>query len=413
MKYKYLKINKSQIFLSPSKDVRTVYIDILIKAGSLYEKKEKWGSFHFLEHLMFDGSKIFPDKQSLENFKEEFGININGSTYGEKMEFWFRFPDINIDQGLKFFEDFIFNSLISFKKKERELSVINQEINDYWNNPSNRFSHKIKENLFGKNHIFTNNNLGQTNTLKKITQRELISLYHRFFQPQNMIIGITGNFDLKTMSSKITAIIKKYKNTKSIKLIIPETKPVKKIIKHKDDVQQSQVVITWPTKRFEIKEYLTLRIINFIIGGNSNSLLFQEIRNKLGLVYNIKSNIVSWPNTNSPEIFASVETKNVNMLIEKIKEITENLSKTGISEEKLQKTKNYINIQTLMGSDTIYHICENNVFNIFRYQKLITPEDFIKIAKEITLEEINQMIKKVFNWNNAYINIMSPKTKNN
>jgi predicted Zn-dependent peptidase len=176
-----LKINKSKIFLHSTKDVRTVYMYIIIKAGSWYEKSDKKGSFHLLEHLMFDGSKKFPDQKSMEDYREQFGISNNASTGGERMNFWFKFPDINLDQGLVFFEDFIFNSLVSFDKEERELGVITQEFNDYWNNPDNRFNQKITENLVGKNHIFADNSLGCPDSIKKLEKKIFNRYLSSFF----------------------------------------------------------------------------------------------------------------------------------------------------------------------------------------------------------------------------------------
>jgi predicted Zn-dependent peptidase len=225
-----------------------------------------------------------------------------------------------------------------------------------------------------------------------------------------MFIGIIGNFDKEKMALKIKKIIKKYKNTKQKKNKFLKINPEKKIVKYTDDVKQSQIVIDWITEKLEFKEYLTLRLINFIIGGNSNSLLFQEIRNNLGLVYNIRSRSLDWPNANGFEITTSVDNQNTNLLIEKIKETLQKFVDIGINQEKLQKTKNFMNIQTLMGSDTIYNICENTIYNLFYYGKIMTPEDFIKAANQITPDEINQMIKKIINWDNSHISIMSPNT---
>jgi len=213
-KPKVFIINKAKVVLHQVENVRSIQISCMVKCGSWYENSNNLGISHFLEHMLFQGTKNLPTPEIMTEFAKENGICPNAFTNGKMINFYLEIPDVNLDKGLKAFEETIFNPIIPQEKMEKELDVITQEFLSKWDRPESRFYKKINEHLFGKDHTFCRDTLGQIDNLKKITSNDLKKLHQQYFQPQNMVIAIVGNFGrVSNLKIKLTKILSKRSNS--------------------------------------------------------------------------------------------------------------------------------------------------------------------------------------------------------
>lgn len=410
-KTKILEINQAKVALYPIKEVRSIVVDIMIKSGSWNEPETDWGAFHLLEHMLFQGSKNLESHEKIEIFKQENGISNNGRTGGRSTSYTFKFPTISVNQGFDFIENFIFNPLFSQNDLNREILVIEQEYKDKWDNPLARFDKKIYKNLFGEKHIFQRDGLGQPEYIKTLNRSNLQEIHKKNYQPQNMIISVVGNFEVKNVKQKLNTILKKQANSIINNFDPPKIHPKNKMVNYRDQVSQSYLVIDWflsKNKNFDIKTRYGLSIVNYILGSGASSLLFKKIRQELGLVYNIKSQNFYYPKAHLFEIWASVDTKNLNLLIENIKNILNDFLDKPIDNKIFTRARHFMDLQTLMSFDSIHSISNSLIEDIFTYNKIYSPEESIQIAKSIDAEEIRLLLKKLLDWENAYISIMTP-----
>ncbi len=403
-------INKAKIALYKMDNVRSVFVDIKIRAGSYYEKGDNWGVFHLLEHLLFAGTEKLPNHQTIEDFKYDHGIDFNGTTSGRYISFWFKFPDTEINAGVFLIDQIIFHSTIPKKQIDKEISIISQEYQDRWDSPYRRFGLKINENIFGKNNFLIRDGIGQPEYLKKISREKIINLYHQYFQPQNMVISLVGNFNQTSIIKSIKQIFNKNSNTFLPKL--PSTKINKNLknLNHQDNINQTYLSIDWfKKKKYSIQERFALNAVNFILGSGTNSILYQKLRHELGLVYDINSRFVEmYTDINFFEVWSSVENKNSQKVIDIIKIETDNFISQGISQEIFTKIKKYLDFQTLMSFDSINGISSHIINNLFYENKIYTPQETLEITNKITADQAIGLAKEIFNSKNMTINTMTP-----
>jgi predicted Zn-dependent peptidase len=126
-----LRINRAKVILYPIKSVRSIEINVMINIGSWYEVSKKFGISHFLEHMLFHGTKTMPSAESMMNFVKENGIYTNAYTNGENINFYLNIPDVNLDKGLEVLEQAIFYPLLPKDKIKNESNVIIQELKSY------------------------------------------------------------------------------------------------------------------------------------------------------------------------------------------------------------------------------------------------------------------------------------------
>jgi predicted Zn-dependent peptidase len=275
------------------KAVRMVSVTVIVKAGSQYENKNQQGYFHLLEHLMMTGTEKFGSFKELSNYQEEHGIRMGATTSRNQMVFWFDFPDIYISESLILIEEILFHSKINFDNIENEISIIEQEYNDCWNNPYNRFNFEIEKRLAGEECNLINDVLGTPESIKTATRKELTGLYKKYFQPNNMCWGISGNFDWNKIGKLLNKIIPS-KNTqkKETKFVIKNWKPSFEKIIYKSRIEQPYIWIYWQmpsSEKYSMTKKYGLNLFNYMIGSGKHSFIVNRIRQELGLAYGIGS----------------------------------------------------------------------------------------------------------------------------
>lgn len=405
-------INKAKIVLFPLKSVRSIEININIRCGSWYETGDNWGAFHFLEHMLFQGTKNYPSAEKMMEFAKDNGIYSNAYTSGEMINFYLSIPDINMDKGLEALEETIFNPIFSEKKIKNELKVITQEFLSRWDRPDTRFSYKIDESLFGKNHIYNRDGIGQINYLEKISSKDLKKLHQQYFQPQNIIINITGNIENKSkLIKKLTEILTKYPNTYKSKIKYPPIKPssLKTVIYH-DKPEQETIILTWlleKNKKNNRLKKISNSVFNNIFGNGIDSLLFKTFRLKYGLVYGIRSSISYKKNCSFFEISCQIDPQNSQKFLKIFKQKLKILI-DQIDKKMFDKTIKYLNYQSLMTYDSVRDISETITNQSFRYKKIFLPEDYNNLAKKINFKKTIDYFKQKITWKDRYTFIMTP-----
>jgi len=111
--FRQININGALVALYKTNSLKTISLDVRIRAGSWYEDSEKWGKAHLLEHMMFQGTEMFSDSKAMEIYKEENGIWSNASTSGQRIELIMKMPSESIIAGLRLMEEMLFKTKIS------------------------------------------------------------------------------------------------------------------------------------------------------------------------------------------------------------------------------------------------------------------------------------------------------------
>jgi predicted Zn-dependent peptidase len=405
-------INKTKIILFPIKNVRSVKINTSIKCGSQYEKGKSWGIFHLLEHMLFTGTQKFPSAEKISEFNKENGIYSNAFTNRKRILFIQDIPDINLNKGLEIFEEVIFNSLIDETKMKNEFKVINQEFLSKWDRPENRFLYKTNKHIFGKDHIYTRDGLGQIDFIEKIPVANLKKIYLKYFQPQNLTISITGNFSTnQKLIKKMTEILTKYQNNYQPTIKYPLIKPSnKKTIIHYDNPKQDQINLIWileKNRKNNRLEQISNSVFNNLFGRGSDSLLFKIFRQKYGLVYGIGSSVLDYENCSLFEISCQIDPNNSQKFLKLLKKELKNIF-DQIDLKTFQRTINYLNFQTLMTYDSVKGISDMVTNESFEYKEIFLPEDYINLSKEINFQKTINYFKQKITWENKYLFKMTP-----
>jgi len=207
----YLKFNLwngIEVFLKEEKSYPLVSFMVIVHSGNLYEKPEELGLAHFLEHMLFDGTKNF----KREKLKEEFsnsGIYVNAFTREDYTAFFFTSPSKELQKGIYLLSEMLFESTFPDEEFEKEKNVVIEEIYMEIKREENLHDIEAKKYLFSGT-PYSNPILGYEETIKNLKKENLINFWKKHYIPSNMSIIAIGDFEIENIMEIINLYFGKY-----------------------------------------------------------------------------------------------------------------------------------------------------------------------------------------------------------
>ncbi len=312
------KLDNGLTVLFEKRKLPVVTVSTAIRFGAEYESAELKGISHFIEHLVFKGTKKRNVKQISEEVEKKGGI-INAFTSEEITSYWNKLPSKYLSTGIDLSSDLVLNPLFERDALERERKVILEEIKMYHDNPQFYVFEKIKELLFEK--PFGMHITGTSETMTSITRQDILKIFNSVYSTDRMILTVIGKADFKEICELGNKIFPKTNNT--LKESVPVRKNAESIEKRKG-IDQANLILGFHFPTLKDKYRYSAEIFDVILGKGMSSRLFQEIREKRGLAYSIKGFLEQDKNYGYELIYAGTtkdQVKKVKELI--LKEIKE------------------------------------------------------------------------------------------
>lgn len=325
------KLDNGIVIIHEKRDIPVVAVATSVKYGAQYESADIKGISHFIEHLVFKGTKKRNVDKISRDIESKGGI-INAFTGEEITCFWNKMPSKYFSLGADISRDLVINPLFEKEPLERERKVILEEIKMYNDNPSTFVLEKIKEKLYKC--PFNMSIAGTIDTVSRLSRQKVIDLHNSVYISNNIIFSVVGNakwedvlIEAKKFPKKNGKIKKFPKNFSLMKNLKSFSMPRKSIIKEdflglkspvalplsiehdfkikelnvilnngigiykRKGIDQAHEVIGFHMPKLNDKNRYAAEIYDGILGGGMSSRLFQEIREKRGLCYAIKSNL--------------------------------------------------------------------------------------------------------------------------
>ena len=385
----------------------SVAIGIWIGVGSRYETKRINGISHFLEHLLFKGTK----KRSCQQLKqaiEGVGGSFNGFTSEEATCYLVKVVNKYASLGFDILSDMVRNPLLKNEDVEAERKVIGQEIKMYEDLPSH-YVHEIFDGLLWPHHPLGRNIAGTLRSISAIKRKDLFDYWEKYYRAKNIVLAVVGNFEEERMRelaghylSKVGkgerqkfSPAKKEKNSPGIKLIFKET-------------EQAHLCLGGKGLPRNHPDRYGLNILATILGGNMSSRLFREVREKRSLAYEIAAGSKEYYDTGAFVVSAGVapgKTKEaLRVILKELKKVKER----KVEEGEMKRAKEFLLGQLLLGLE------DSSTYMLWLGGQQIT-EGRIKSFKEVkskinrvNREDIKRIATALFREENLNLALIGP-----
>lgn len=390
--------------------LKSISLGIWVKAGSIIETKENSGVSHFIEHMLFKGTKNRSSKELAREIDNLGGI-LNAFTSKECTCFYVKLLDEHIDIGIEVLSDMILNSCFDKKDIEKEKSVILEELKMYEDSPDDLSYDLLLENIY-KDHSLGMNILGDRNTLKNFKRENILDYYNKYYVPNNSVISICGNFNFEEIVEKIKDKFKTWEAKEaSINTTEPKFNPC--IIKKNKDIEQVNLTINLKAiPMINDREVYALSVVNNVFGGSISSRLFQKIREEKGLVYSIYSSQTLYQECGELGIFASTSNENVEEVYKLILDEIDLIRNEYISLQEIHESKEQLKGSYMLDRESTSSRMMSNGKNLLMRNKVDDEQDIIDYINNVEYQDVVEIIEKVFNKENIGVCIVGKDVEN-
>lgn len=368
-----------------------VTIQCTVFTGSNSEEKKQAGISHFLEHMIFEGTTARPDAQIITNEIERLGGEFNATTENEYVSYYITIQNKHLLKALGVIADIYKNTLIEKSKVEKERKVVIDEVKMINDNPRSYQMIMFEKTIF-KKHPLKNPIYGTLSTLKSISRDELYRYYKKIYIPNNTLITVVGNVpDPSDDIKKQFNSLHKQKMPSQKRYLEPPQKRMQ--VKEKKSIEQSYLTLGWKTVSAKHSDIYILDVIAAILGRGGSGKLYDEIRNKRGLCYNVGIYHNYFSDIGYVAIYCAAQKKNMPIIKELIMKEVQKLQ--NISEQDLNDAKTYLEGDLVVKCASTQYIADELTF----WERLTKAEDFaayIKKIQRVTEHDIKQTAKKYF-----------------
>jgi len=275
------RLSNGLTILFEKRKMPVVSVSASIKQGFAYESEKIKGISHFVEHLMFKGTKSRSHTEIAEEIEKKGGI-LNAYTSEEVTSYWNKLPNEHFSVGADIASDLILNPKFEELEFEKEKKVILEEIKMYRDNPQYYVLDKIKELLFKK--PFGMSGIGTAQNVSGFKRQEIIDFFNSQYKTGKMFLGVVGNTDLEAIEN----IGKTFPKSNGVVGAVKPIKINKQVIEKRKGIDQANLVLGTHISDLRDKKRYAYEVFNTILGGGMSSRLFEEVREKRGLAYTIR-----------------------------------------------------------------------------------------------------------------------------
>ena len=368
---------------------------LVINTGSRDETIPEYGMTHFIEHMLFKGTKKRKAYYILSRL-EDVGGELNAYTTKEETAVHASFIKEDYERAVEIISDIAFNSVLPEKEIEKEKDVVIEEINSYLDNPAELIFDDFEELIFADQPI-SHNILGTLSTVKSFTYKTLSEFLSRNYNTDQMVFCSVGNI----ADDKILRLFRKYfeevpANKRNERSVSPWTYKPASITK-KMDTFQNHCIIGNIAYNLKDERRLGLFLLNNILGGQGmNSRLNMSLREKNGLAYNVESSYNPYCDTGAFSIYFGTDNHNLERSIRVTLSELSKLRTKKLGSIQLSKAKNQIKGYLARGYENHESLMLSLGKSLMVFNKIDSIEDICEKIDNVTASEILETANEIF-----------------
>lgn len=374
--------------------VNSISIGVMVQNGSRNEELNVNGISHFIEHMFFKGTEKRTSKEIVQEI-ENVGGQINAYTSKEATCYYIKSLNTHIDLAIDILSDMIINSKFDDEEIKKEQGVVIEEINMSEDSPEDVLDNNQAKAIFGENSL-AYPILGSIENIKSFNSKTIKEFINSKYTPYNSVISICGKFDEQELIKKLEDAFgpwsgaEDYVPTYNTPILLSDSVYTNK------QIEQLHINLALKGLPYGHDRAYALIMLNNILGGGASSILFQNVREELGLCYTIYSYSHPYLGVGLNNIYTGVSKQSAKKAIEVINKELKNFAREGISEDILAINKEKIKANYILGLESTSSRMFANAKNMLLQNKIKTQEEVINKINNINGDDINYVLDTCF-----------------
>jgi predicted Zn-dependent peptidase len=373
--------------------VQSASIGVWSRIGSRHEPAELAGISHFLEHMFFKGTR----RRSAEEIAREIdsvGGSLDAFTTRENTCLYAKVLGEHLPLAVDLLSDILLGSVMEEKELEREKQVVLQEIKMVEDSPDDLI-HDLFAQTFWPDHPLGRPVLGRMETLARIEREVLLSFLSDYYRPDHCIIAAAGNLEHEEL---VELLWKSFGGWSGQGVPTNTSAPLSQYCRWEDRRDLSQIHLCLGVEGFPYayQDRYALYLLNCLLGGGMSSRLFQEVREKAGLVYSIFSYQASFHDSGMLVVYAGTGPEHYAEVLSRIEKEIFRLEEELLAPEELQRTKDQLKGNLLLGLESTHARMSRLAKMEIYFSQLFSLKEIIQGIEEINREKIKDLAARLF-----------------
>src|SRR5580692_2795984 len=377
--------NGVRVITERMRNVRSVSVGVWSGTGSREEQPHQLGISHFVEHMVFKGTKNRSAEQIARSV-DSIGGGLDAFTSKELVSYNVKVLDEHLPEAFDVVADLVRNPLFEKNDIEKEKGVILEELKMEVDNPE-YLIHEIFSSNFWKGHALGRPILGTKQTIRAFDRDKVEKYYKQFYTPSNILITAAGNLDHAEM---LRLAEDRFADLKPRRMRSPKEAPqphAPLIFRNKNSLEQVHVYLGVPSIPVPHESRFICYILNAILGGGMSSRLFQNIREKQGLAYTVYSELAMYRDAGCMMVYAGTSLKSAGKVIDSIVHELHEVAEKPVSPEELRRAKDHLKGSSVLGLESTSSRMGNLARQELYFKRFITLDEMLERIEAVTAEE--------------------------
>jgi predicted Zn-dependent peptidase len=386
--------NGLKIITEQMSHIRSASIGIWLQTGSRDEDPEWNGISHFIEHMVFKGTK-HRTAEEIARQVDSIGGNMDAFTAKECICFNVKVLDEHVPTAVDILSDLVLNPVFDANDIARERGVIIEEIKMDEDNPD-YLVHEIFTQNFWKDHPLGKPILGTKETVKRFERQPVYDAYTHRFAPENIIVSAAGNLDHDKF---VELIIRHLENMKPMNNGFHSSTPkiVSRIIlRNKKALEQVQLCLGVPAHPIAHEKRHAGYILNTLLGGGMSSRLFQNIRERQGLAYSIYSDLNPYRDTGCLAVYAGTSLASAAKVVQSVVSEFRKLKTDAVSADELRRAKDQLKGSLMLSLESSTARMSNLARQEMYFERYYDLDELIQKIEAVTADDLSTLANEFF-----------------
>jgi predicted Zn-dependent peptidase len=400
--------NGLRVVSVPAHDTQALTVLVLFEVGSRYETEKLAGASHFIEHMMFKGTKRRPSTTQISRELDAVGADYNAFTAKDFTGYYIHLDGAHGSMAVDMLHDVLCHSTFKAEECERERKVIAEEINMYEDNPIMHAEELLEEVLYQGSPLGRVIS-GTHETMNGIDRETLVKYYAAHYVPSRTVVAVAGRIEPGVMEA-VTDLFGSIPAAKAPKAYerarVRTGRPALKI-KYKE-TEQVLAMIGFPGYPYGHKKLPALSVLLTALGGGMSSRLFTQVRERRGLAYSVSADASRFQDTGNVAIFAGLTKAKIEDGLKVIMNELTKVAKSGLTAKELRRSKDYIKGKTVLHLETSSALAQYYAMQELMTGRFVTPEEKMTQIEAVTLADVQAVAAELFQTKKLSASIIGP-----
>lgn len=400
--------NGVRVVTSRMDHVKSASLIVYVGAGSRHESDEQAGISHFLEHMVFKGTSKRPDPVEITQEVEGVGGMLNAATSRENTNYWVKVPSAHLEGAFDVIGDMLRNSVFDPVEIDKERGVIVEEIRGIDDTPDDLI-HDVIDDLIWTGQSVGRSVIGSEETVRSVTRQDLIDYLTAQYRPDRIVISAAGDIDherVLRMTDRYFGDLPPSGVDTFVHTTCGQDSPRVRLVQR--PTNEAHLCLGLPALPYTDDRRFTQDMIDAILSSGMSSRLFREIRERLGLAYEVYSYFREYSDVGQGVVYAGIDPQRTTETVKAVLREFEKLRTERVPEDELRRTKELRKGRIEMGLEDSRSVAGWIGSQELIFSDILTPDEVIERIESVTSDDILDLSRRLFLPNRFSLAVVGP-----